>query len=418
MRRRHKPYSDRLGEQLDKLAARFDELLDASTIVADTLNEPRSSLVFLDAAPWQWGPSSPEANLLRMQVKGDYTDWYQRLHLLFPHPTPEVASELSDLDSFIRGWLDRDAISDFSVPATVAEAKTVAAQRFSRFRALLAMVAASGRSRLRLIPDANSVVNNPDLATYGRPFGGQGFTIHLVPTVLAELDKIKDQGKTQELRDKVRGFNRRLKGLRDQGNLADGVALTKTISVRAEAREPNVRETLDWLDPAVPDDRIAAAALRLQSDHPGDTVVLVTSDLGLQTKADAIGLPYEETPPTTKDLQANLDPSIAWEAGEYSSHVLKLTIVNRGRAAARDVTFKIASPPGGSAMAIRSGPWTAEKIGAGRSVVETVGSMFFDDGIVSATWTDDDGDHERDWPVKADPPPPAPFPHPPPSGYR
>ncbi len=418
MRRRHNPYADRLGEQLDKLAALFDELLDASTIVADTLNKPGSSLVFLDAAPWQWGPSSPEVHLLRMQVKGDYTDWYQRLHLLFPHPTPEVASELSDLDFFIRGWLDRDATSDFSVPATVAEAKTVAAQRFSRFRALLAMVAASDRSRLRLIPDANSVVNNPDLATYGRPFGGPGFTIHLVPTVLAELDKIKDQGKTQELRDKVRGFNRRLKGLRNQGNLADGVALTKTISVRTEAREPNVRETLDWLDPAVPDDRIAAAALRLQSDHPGDTVVLVTSDLGLQTKADAIGLPYEETPPTTNDLQADLDPSIAWEAGEYSSHVLKLTIVNKGRAAARDVTFKIASPPGGSAMTFRSGPWTAEKIGAGRPVVETVGSMFTEDGIVSATWTDDDGDHERDWPVKADPPPPAAIPHSPPYGYR
>ena len=46
----------------------------------------------------------------------------------------------------------------------------------------------------------------------------------------------------------------------------------------------------------VPDDRIVAAALRLQSDHPAGVVVLVTADLNLQNKAAAAGLPYAEPP--------------------------------------------------------------------------------------------------------------------------
>jgi predicted ribonuclease YlaK len=57
-------------------------------------------------------------------------------------------------------------------------------------------------------------------------------------------------------------------------------------------------EVLEWLDPTVMDDRILGATLRLQVEHPRSRVVLVTSDLNLQNKADAVGLPYAETPPT------------------------------------------------------------------------------------------------------------------------
>jgi hypothetical protein len=407
MRRRHTPYADRLGEQLDTLAAHFDELLDVSTIEAATLDETDSNLIVVAAGPWQWGPSSPEANLLRMKIKGDYIDWYQRLHLLFPHPTPEVARDLHSLDAFMRSWLDRGNVSDRYLPETPAEAKTVAAERFDRFRAMLAMVAPAGGSRLRIIPDTNSILRNPDFATYGRSFGEEEFTVHLVPTVLAELDKIKDQGRTPDVREKSRRFNKHVKGLRDKGNLASGVTLTKTITVKTEAKEVDVRGTLDWLDPDVNDDRIAATALRLQSDHPGDTVVLVTSDLGLQTKADAIGLAYEETPPATEDLQAKLRPSIKWVPGSNGSHVLEVTLANKGRVAARNVAFSIRTTPDGRTQTFKSPPWEVDQIRPDGVAVETL-SMFTDDGIVAASWADDDGDHSQEWSVEADPPPDPP----------
>lgn len=66
------------------------------------------------------------------------------------------------------------------------------------------------------------------------------------------------------------------------------------IWLRLEHREVDARSILSSLDPASPDDRILAAALRLQSDNPAGVVVLVTADMNLQNKADVVGLPYAE----------------------------------------------------------------------------------------------------------------------------
>ena len=68
------------------------------------------------------------------------------------------------------------------------------------------------------------------------------------------------------------------------------------VRLRLEHREVDASSVLAWLDPSVPDDKIIAAALRLQSDHPAGAVVLITADINLQNKADAIGLPYLEPP--------------------------------------------------------------------------------------------------------------------------
>ena len=46
----------------------------------------------------------------------------------------------------------------------------------------------------------------------------------------------------------------------------------------------------------MPDDRLVAAALLLQSTHPGSTVFVATGDLNLQTKLAAVRLPFVEPP--------------------------------------------------------------------------------------------------------------------------
>lgn len=46
----------------------------------------------------------------------------------------------------------------------------------------------------------------------------------------------------------------------------------------------------------VPDDRFVAATLLLQSKHPGSKLIAGTSDINLQTKLSAIGLPFVEPP--------------------------------------------------------------------------------------------------------------------------
>src|SRR5450756_2837238 len=125
-------------------------------------------------------------------------------------------------------------------------------------------------------------MNNPDLAGYAKGVGSSSFTLRLLPQVLTELDQLKDSGLTPEIRDMARAVTKRIKGLRDRGQLTAGVHLTKTILAIAETREPNFEFLPKWLDPSVPDDRILGGALELQALHPASTVILVASDMNIQ----------------------------------------------------------------------------------------------------------------------------------------
>jgi hypothetical protein len=53
----------------------------------------------------------------------------------------------------------------------------------------------------------------------------------------------------------------------------------RSISVQSLHVEPDVKGSLSWLDPSVPDDRIIAAVLAVAAEHPSARVVLVTGDI-------------------------------------------------------------------------------------------------------------------------------------------
>jgi hypothetical protein len=189
---------------------------------------------------------------------------------------------------------------------------------------------------------------------------------------------------------------RRLKGLRDKGNLAAGVKLTNAITVQTQAREVDVRAVLDWLDPSVPDDRILAAALRLQSDHPAGGIVLVTSDLNLQNKADAAGLPYIETPATTASLRANFTASLHWP----DERGARVTLTNRGPAIARAIEYAVVTLPDQPPPHFKAGPWDVNRLRVGESDEREVWGFYAPVVMVTATWTDADGTHELSWAVE------------------
>jgi hypothetical protein len=231
-----------------------------------------------------------------MALLGSYSAWFDRFILLFPHPTPDVSSKIGEADGFIRQWITRDRAFDHSIPRTIEEAKQVAATRLAAFDELLSIAARAGDKTLRLVPDTNALLRNPSVEDYAAVIGSANYMVHIVTPVLGELDDLKDRGRSPDVREKAEKVVRRLKGFRDRGSLAEGVKVAGNISLRLEHREVGTRSVLSWLDPDVPDDRILAAALRLQSDHPAGVVILITLDINLQNKADAVGLPYAEPP--------------------------------------------------------------------------------------------------------------------------
>jgi rRNA maturation endonuclease Nob1 len=389
-------YLDRLRAELTEIRAEMDALLDASAIRNVNPNTPDSSMVFVGAADWGWGPSDPALSASQMRLAARYDAWFDRFRLVFTHPTHDVASDMKEVDEFVRRWTERPGTWDHSIPRTIDAAKEVATKQFETFDRLLDIASRSGSDTLRLVPDTSALIRNPDLASYARAAPSPTFTIHLVPTVLAELDDLKDRGRTQELRDQAQGVIRRLKGLRDKGNLATGVKVTKTITVQTEAREVDVRGVLDWLEPAVPDDRLLAASLRLQSDHPSGSVVLVTSDLNLQNKADAVGMPYVETPPTIASLRAQLAASCHWPSPTGPPRV---TLTNNGPADAREITYSISTLPDTGPPNFRAGPWLVDRLNLGETDEREVYGIYASTVLVTAAWTDDDGTYDLSWTI-------------------
>ena len=146
-----------------------------------------------------------------------------------------------------------------------------------------------------MLPDTSSLIDAPDFAAYRRAVGASA-DIYLVPAVLAELDSLKDQGKTQEVRDKARRAIRAIKSLRERGSLSAGVELDARLRVLSRPQEPHFDDLPGHLDRSVPDDRLLAAAFELQRDNPTAAVVLVTPDVNLQTKAEVLRIPFVEPP--------------------------------------------------------------------------------------------------------------------------
>jgi rRNA-processing protein FCF1 len=328
-----RPYAEELRSEMQAIAARIDELLTVSSI--------RPAETSYGGPEHQWDDPSPAVMRMQMKLIPAWDLFAERYRLLFPHPTPEVAHLNHEILSSIRRWIIRES-GDWSIPPTIQEAKASASEWFGDLGRMIDLVAPDDSARLMLVPDTNSLIRNPDLASYARAVNCSEFVVTITPTVLAELDMLKDRGE-RELAEKAQGFIRRLKGLRDKGRLRDGVKLTRGITVRTSAVETHPANVLAWLDANVRDDRILASALAIQSEHPGDTVVLVTSDLNLQNKADSVGLPYVETPSTDADLAASLRPQIE-RRGVNERHWVVI-VTNDGPRHARSVKYQVSTSP-------------------------------------------------------------------------
>lgn len=229
-----------------------------------------------------------------MALLRDVRDWQVRFDLLFPHPTPEVAKRHQEAFTHLERWLLRKKGNDHSV---LADPRTMIPQLHQTFEVLHAAkeLLPTDDYAVRLLIDTNALIDNPDVAAYTREVGSR-YQVHVPPVALGELDDLKRSGRTPELRDAAKRALRRLKGYRSNGNVLTGARVAGEVSVVFEAAEPRSDGLPTWLDLNVPDDRLVASALLLQSEHPGSRLAVVTSDLNLQTKLTAVGLPFLEGP--------------------------------------------------------------------------------------------------------------------------
>lgn len=182
------------------------------------------------------------------------------------------------------------------MPRTVEDAKGRFKEDLQVYYELLQIFATSDTTTMILVPDTNALIISPDVSRFAESVGRPDYLVILISTVLHELDKLKRDHRDLKFRNKVDSVIRRIKSLRQQGNLRDGVTVNKTVKVKMMGQEPKFDETLSWLDPGNDDDRIIATALEIQREEPSSVVILITADINHQNKAEMANLPYAEPP--------------------------------------------------------------------------------------------------------------------------
>lgn len=286
------PLTERLRQQLQLIENQMIELLDASTI-DEFRNDPDSMVVWVRPS-YFWGNTNEDQKRLQLQLLKSYSIWLEHFEHLFLCASQEIKKQVKNTDNFVINWIEKK--SDWSIPATIQEAKLAFKEKIQVFYQLLQLLDTSNQAEIVLVPDTNSLIMAPDVSQYSTVVGQAKYTIVIVPTVLDELDKLKRDHRDKDFREKVVSVIRRLKGLREQGSLLKGVTVHKSVTVKMLAQEPSFIKTLSWLDPINNDDRIIATVLEIQREHPSAAVILVTSDLNLQNKAEMANLPFREPP--------------------------------------------------------------------------------------------------------------------------
>ncbi|MBE8519284.1 hypothetical protein ILP97_17500 [Amycolatopsis sp. H6(2020)] len=287
------PYARRLLAELADIHAAFAEILSAPEIINVDPNRPDSGVLFIGHATWGWAPSPDPLEADRMALLRRVRDWEPRYRLLFPHPTPTVRGRLDASFDLLESWLVRTG-GAHDVPPTMDAAVRQLRETVDGLGGLINLLPADEYAT-RLTVDTNTLIDNPDVAAHVGTLGGK-YMVHLLPVVLREIDDLKRGGKTQDLREAAKRAERRLKGLRNNGNIQAGVRVAGDVWAVFEHIEPKNDRLPSWLDLTVPDDRFVASTLLLQSDHPGSALYVATGDINMQTKLAAVGLPYVELP--------------------------------------------------------------------------------------------------------------------------
>ena len=271
----------RLRSDLNSLTQRLGDLVQELPI--KWLDRSGSGVVII-APEYYWGEPSAEQLNAQLAIKRDYDEWFEVFRSVFANATDGLDRRIREADQRLRMWIEMR--SNWSLQADPESNKESLRDDAEQFMVILSIIEASGPMPLVLIPDTNAIVGYPDPTHYRTLADDGSFIFLLLPTVLAELDELKNTHRNPDFRDKVNRVITRIKGWRNQGNLRRGVTVDSTITVRAVAIEPDMQNTLTWLDKENRDDRIIASVLEVQSAYPNARVVLITGDVNLSNKAD------------------------------------------------------------------------------------------------------------------------------------
>jgi hypothetical protein len=240
-----------------------------------------------------WKALSPEGTRAQAAALSQYQAFAVIVRVLLSGQPQKVLAEFNANDGAILAAIQQNAAPQGGNPQDVLEKVN---QALDGQLALITNLFDGPGGEAVVVPDTNALLFNPNLEDWA--FDGiNRFTVVLLPTVLKELDALKVNHRVEDVRKKAEGLITRIKGYRGRGQLNEGVPLRKGVStLRSFGAEPNMQDTLPWLDPTNDDDRLLASFLEVMRRSPHSAVILVTRDINLQNKAELARVCYLEPP--------------------------------------------------------------------------------------------------------------------------
>lgn len=280
------PHQDSIAARLrSALSGVVDQLVDLVGAVRGHRRRRDGPHIVYIGPQFDWEELTAAQTAKQLEIQRQYDQVVESLRLLLSGSSQDLTQRFSEVEKELREWVEFTSYWQVTDNSILNQSK--ARQCAEELAEFITILDESGTSTTLVVPDTNSLLAEADPTMYRSVSGAESFVFVLLPTVLGELDRLKVEHKNPDVREKAKKVITRIKGWRKQGALPNGVTVDKSIMVKSVHREPNMAQSLSWLDPMNNDDRILASVLAVQIDHPSSKVLLVTGDINLQNKADA-----------------------------------------------------------------------------------------------------------------------------------
>jgi len=283
--------ADNIRQAGEKLLDGIATLLGPNAALRD-INKPTSGVVFI-GPHYAFDDLPLEKKRLQSLLSEDHRHFIAIVRALLRTQPEDVRHKIDQHDETIREVIDQTHCVWHS---TTDKAMAAVRQAVEEILDALSCLYDPTEGAVVLVPDTNALILSPafDRWTFD---GFSEFDILLVPTLLSELDGLKNEHRNPHVREKAQSIIRQIKEYRRRGPLNTGVVVVSNrIRIRSIAIEPRVEEVLPWLDPTSADDRMLASCVETMRVHPRSKVALVTGDINLQNKAEFARIPFVEPP--------------------------------------------------------------------------------------------------------------------------
>ncbi len=285
--------TDELRLRVESLKQDAHQLFTAHSVIRPHRDNRFSSVVVIRMGSHSWGELPVEGERVASKLRDEYDRLAEVLRVLLRTQDRRTLQELEQGRKRLRQWIDQSGDHCFQ---NGQEAFDRFAKELDEQLGLLEKLYDWREGEHIYVPDTNALIFHPKIEDWSFDESPR-FTLVLMPTVLAELDKHKVNDRNQAVRDKAKHLVRQLMEYRRRGSLASGVVIRKDkITLRTLAVEPDFGSSLSWLDRSNDDDRILAGFIEVMRQHPRCPVFLVTGDINLTNKADYAGLPCVPPP--------------------------------------------------------------------------------------------------------------------------